>query len=103
VETVPQQLALPKEMYRTGNNKCCIKMKVDMKDVFDNVVYICSFRHSGYQCNLEAKFLQESLINRCGLKLNLNIGYAFDNNVNMSTYIMGKFFLKKKIYFKNII
>ena len=64
-------------------------MKVDMKDVYDNVVYICSFRHSGYQCNLEAKFLQENLINKCSFKLNMNIGYAFENNINMSTYIMG--------------
>jgi len=90
VETVPQQRVLPKEMYMTGNNKCCIKMKVDMKDVFDNVVYVCSFRLSGYQCNLEAKFLQENLMQRCGLKLNLNLGYAFENNINMSSYIMGK-------------
>jgi len=94
VETVPKQFVLPKEMLMTLSNKCCIKFKIDMKDVYDNVLYLCSFKHSGYQCNLEAKFMQEKLINKCGYKLNLNIGFAFENNINMSTYIMGKSFVQ---------
>lgn len=89
IEMVPKQLVLPKQMFSTNPNKCCLKMKIDTKDVFDNILYICSFKDSNYQCHLESKFLQEMLMNKCAFNLSLNIGYAFENNINMSSYIMG--------------
>jgi len=89
VEKVPKQLVLPKEMLMTqsNTNKCCVKVRVDMKDVYDNLVFICSFGHSGYQSSLEVKYIQEHLIQKCSIKLDLNVRYAFDNNINMNSYI----------------
>ena len=98
VELVPKQLVLPKQMLMSEANKCCIKMQIDMKDVYDNVLFICSFRHTGYQCNLEAKFLQETFIHKCSHKLNINIGYAFENNLNMRSYLMSKSFFYKFLF-----
>jgi hypothetical protein len=87
VEMTPKQKVLPHDLLSSQANKCCIKMKIDVKDVYDNILNICSYKSSLYQCNLEAKYIQETLTNKCSKKLLFNISYAFDNNFNIRDYI----------------
>jgi hypothetical protein len=89
VHFIPKEFVLPKQILISQSNKCCIKMIIDMKDVYDSVLYLCSFKSSLYQCNLEAKFMQEALKFKCTNKFNMNIEHAFDNDINMNVYIKG--------------
>jgi hypothetical protein len=86
----PKNNVLPKDMLISETSKCCLKMRIDIKEVYDNVLNICSYKSSLYQCNLEAKYIQETLSNKCSRKLVYNIQYAFDNNYNIREFIMSK-------------
>jgi len=89
VQMTRNDLVLPRDMLG-ATNKCCLKMRIDVKEVFDTMLNICSFRTSIYQCNLEAKFIQENLGNKCSDKLLSNIEYSFDNNFSMKEFIISK-------------
>lgn len=97
VEHTPKNRVLPNQMLQSENNKCCIKMRIDVKDVYDNILNICSYKSSFYQCNLEAKYIQETLSNKCVKRLVFNIGKAFDENYNINDYLMSK---RNKILYK---
>jgi len=87
IEIIDKKYVLPRG-FMPNSNKCCIKLTVDIKDVFDNVLNICSYLTSDFQCNIETKFIQENLINKCAKKLSFNLDYAFNNNINIREYVM---------------
>jgi hypothetical protein len=92
IEMIPKTKVLPRDMLITESSKCCLRMRIDVKEVYDNILDVCSYKTSIYQCNLEAKFIQENLSNKCGHKLIYSIGFAFDNNYNIREYIMSIIF-----------
>jgi hypothetical protein len=90
ISMAPKRRVLPRQILSRSANKCCIQMNIDFKDVYDNILNVCSFRTSEYQCNIEAKFIQENLSNKCSWKLSQNIKFAFDNDTNIRDFIASK-------------
>jgi hypothetical protein len=91
VAITDKKYVLPRQ-FMPNSNKCCLKLTVDVKDVYDNFVNICSYQHYDYMCNLQVKFIQENLINKCSKSLVLNLDYVFNNNISIREYLMSNFF-----------
>jgi hypothetical protein len=92
VSITDKKYVLPRQ-FMPNSNKCCLKLIVDVKDVYDNMINLCSYQLYDYQCNLQIKFIQESLINRCSHKLVLDLDYVFMNNVSVKEYLSSNFCL----------
>jgi hypothetical protein len=97
VEMTHKTKVLPREMLVAESSKCCLRIRIDTKEAKDDILDICSYKSSNYQCRLEAKFIQENLSNKCANKLIYYIGLCFENNQNIKQYIMSILFLKNRI------
>lgn len=75
------------------NNKCCVRMNIVTPGALAGLLTICSENNNEYRCNLEVKYIQDSITNTCVNKLFRLLNTVLETNLN----IIGAF--NGKIYF----